>query len=215
MKYYIIFICFFIQQSIVYAESDDVIFQQLLHNHGQALQQGKNDNKALLSGLRMLSSKNHKESQYMLGVLGLTGLVEPKELIKNLHQSESNGCAGAAGIIATLYMKGEFVPKNEQIALGWVQNTAERGDFSSQMLLGGMYSEGTKLVKIDKIISYSWLYQASLIEKPAALPIKVILISLNQKLSPQEIKTAKNLANQRLEESGGIQKYFCAHSTPI
>lgn len=197
------------------SQTDDDLFSQLLKQHAQALKNGDNDDEPFLSGLTALADKNHRESQYMIGVLVFSGLSTPKESIKRLNQAETNGCSGAAGILGILYLQGEFVKKNEKIGLSWLRNAAERGDVNAQMMLGSFYYHGSMSLDKDLIQAYSWLYQAKLLVSPVTVPALNMLILIREKLTQEQIASAEKQAKDRLYKIGGIKNNFCAHSTPM
>ncbi|WP_394708448.1 tetratricopeptide repeat protein [uncultured Desulfuromusa sp.] len=97
---------------------------------------------------------------------------------------------------------GYGVVQNDTEAVKWWNKAVEQGYTDAQYNLGGMYALGRGVPK-DHIKAYIWL---SLPAEKGHQDAKKALLSLENKMSPAQIKTAQRDAEkvcQRLEKNIG------------
>jgi|CXWL01.1.fsa_nt_gi TPR repeat protein len=219
MKYLLkVILSYFLMCGVAFADSD-VLFQELLENHARVLESGKDDSREFVPALRKLATGGHKESQFVLGTMVLSGSIDAVEGINWLQQSEAKGCAGAAGILAMIFTQGDAIPKDETKGLEWLNRAAYKGDIGSQAMLSGLYGNDSTIVKKDIAQAYFWIYlyllQTRQLNKPLLVMIgEFQLTSIEKQLSPPQIKHAKTLAEEQFIKQGGVNTYLCAHSFP-
>lgn len=189
---------------------------ELLVSHMEATSHSRDDSQQYIEGLRRLAKKNVKEAQYLLGIEMFSGKISAAEAAQLFTLADRNGCAGAGGILGVLYLDGRGVKKNEMLGILWIQSAARRGDAGAQLAIGLFYRLGEYGFKKDIVESYSWSYQALKASNPRrAGPLFLSLQGDEKKLSVSQIQKAKNAAQKRLDETGGVKHGICMHSNPL
>lgn len=164
-------------------------------------------------GMRFIersSNQGKKEAQFYLGakmhVMNMVTKFENPDLARNeiqvLAKSYGQGCAGAAGLIAGVYVytKGQ----NSKEAAQWYIRAAQGGDVASQAL---MATRATKVGKLDE--AYAWTYLTSK-EHPHIAAVKAQLAKLGSDLGPEKLKDAVVLGKQFVKEYSRNGNYpFC------
>ena len=70
------------------------------------------------------------------------------------------GNARAQGMVGFMYVTGQGLPQNYDLAAYWYRLSAEQGDTTSQYLLGLAYDKG-RGVPLDEVAAYKWLNLAA------------------------------------------------------
>lgn len=82
-----------------------------------------------------------------------------KAAVPRLIASANSGYAFSMRVLATLYARGEGVPRNDALALHWLNLAAHHGDAVSMYALGEAYANGTGVERDTELARY-WLEQA-------------------------------------------------------
>lgn len=98
---------------------------------------------------------NHPVGLYKMGVLHMHSQ-EHDIAMKYFQKAADLGHGGAYYFLATYYMDGNVVQKNEQRAFEYYRRAAELGDEAGQAYLGMCYLDGTGTDKNEKA-AFFWL----------------------------------------------------------
>ena len=82
-----------------------------------------------------------------------------------LLQLAELGDSNAQARIAWMYLKGEGVEKNDQLAFQWMKKSAEKGDSVSQDNLGVFYRDGIG-TDVDPVAAASWFKKSAIQGNP-------------------------------------------------
>ena len=101
----------------------------------------------------LLAKDKDKDGLYNLGMLYAEGVGVKRsasEAMKLLDMSVSLGSAEAACALGKLLIRGELLPHEPSLGIGYYERAAELGDSRAYELLGDIYAEG-ELVEMDII----------------------------------------------------------------
>lgn len=105
------------------------------------------------------------------------------------------GDAKAQMLLADIYEKGAGVTADSQTALRWLRKAAENGLAQAQERLGTRYATG-KDVPQDNMEAFHWL---SLAAAGGSESVKTLRDTVAQALTPEQLSTARQRLNQKLE----------------
>ncbi len=80
--------------------------------------------------------------------------------LRLLNPLASGGNPAAEYEIATMYVGGQGVPKNDATAAAWLQKSAAQGDANAELLLALFYARGQGVAQDDKL-GLAWLAKAA------------------------------------------------------
>src|SRR5437762_8214295 len=102
------------------------------------------------------------------------------------RKAAEQGFAPAEYEIGKCYFQGTGVTKNIEEGIKWIWSAAQRGVAPAQNRLGVCYQKGEGVPK-DYVEAYKWLALSAAQDDEHALDIKVILATLESKLSKEQI----------------------------
>lgn len=178
--------------------------------------QNQND-PSVMDDFRKLANEGDKYSQYLLGTMALAQKIEMKEGIKWLNAADKNGCAGASGALGMLYLQGNGVEQDANLAKQFISKAAKNGDLSSQAAMASFYKNGFDGIQIDKIAAYAWIslaYDQCFYSKlkPVYSQVKN---ELESEFAGEELNSAIKAAKE-LKQQVGLRKYsYCSQSIPM
>ncbi|NQZ98415.1 MAG: thioredoxin family protein [Myxococcales bacterium] len=148
--------------------------------------------------LKVLSSQNNKNAQFLLGIIYLKDNL--KESILLMKKAELNFCPAATGFFGLkLFDKHKYKKGFDKVLYA-----AINGDIFSQAFISTLYKNG-KYIKKDYVESYSWLFQVFKYNKL----VYNEMIILEKVMSKLDILKAKNIAKRRIEKLGEIPFEVC------
>jgi TPR repeat protein len=156
--------------------------------------------------LKVLGRDGDSSARFELGLMyhkGISVSQDEKEAAKWYRLAAEQGHARAQNNLGLMYEAGIGVSQDEQEALKWYRLAADQGDPKAQNNLGMIYykTEGAD----SKIIAYA-LFNASVSKDPSSMnPASRNATELASELSPKEIKTGRDLA-QELSKPGSVMK---------
>jgi uncharacterized protein len=116
---------------------------------------------------------------------------DPAQAVKWLLKAAKGGHSGAQFSLGFSYELGRGTPLDDVQALDWFRKAAAKGDPRACYKLGYRYFSG-KGVRQNSILAWAWLQIADVGGLQAA---KKTLVSLDQKLSPEQKKEAQTLVD--------------------
>lgn len=191
--------------------------RDLMLSHAQALARHEDDSAKFIGGLRALAKKRVREAQFLLGMFMLAGKVPVHEGTRWLVDADSEGCAGAAGLLGGMYMTDQVGPKNVVAGIMWLRRGARRGDPGAQILLATALARGVPGQPAEPILAYSWALQAA--QNPALDPgdpirFEVPQLAQSLGLTRTQFAQATHLMKERMTTLGENKPYFCGSSLP-
>jgi TPR repeat protein len=166
----------------------------------------KSDRNIAMDNFAKAANAGFKEAQFIMGALLLQS--DEKEALRWLVNAHSSGCAGAAGILATMYIKkgGSY----EKAGWEWAKKAAAEGDAMSQLMLGNHLRE------ISKTEAYAWL-KTALTEhspNPSFVSAEFSLKALEKGMDVDTLKKSRALAETYRGKYGKTHYSFCSQSMP-
>jgi len=120
------------------------------------------------------------------------------EAVKWFRKAASQGDALAQSNLGTHYAKGQGVPQNDKEAAKWFTIAAKQGEPLSQLNIGIMYALG-RGVAHNYIVAWAWY---TLAEENGERIAQIYIDSIQEKMSPDEIYLAKQIAETFRAEIG-------------
>jgi len=84
-----------------------------------------------------------------------------QDIVKDCLADANSGNAEAQFRIGLLYLKGRGVPRNEKLALEWLQKSADSGFLRSIFVIGMMHQKGLAELKQNNQEALKWLEKAA------------------------------------------------------
>lgn len=115
------------------------------------------DYAAAMRELTPLAQKEHRESQYLLGLMCYTGQGVPqnyKQASTWLGKAAAKGQSDAQYLLGTMYYSGKGLPQDYKQAAAWFAKAAQQGHADAQHLLGLMYLYQIGVPQKDTVIAY-------------------------------------------------------------
>jgi TPR repeat protein len=106
-----------------------------------------------------------------------------------LAESEK-GNPAAQGYLGILYLKGQGVAKDEQLALKWLRSAADGGDATAQTNLGALYIQGQS-VEVDYDKAVHWFRLAGNQGDPNAQSYLGVMYARGQGVQQSDAQAAK------------------------
>jgi len=157
----------------------------------------KGDSLTALKEFQSLADDNDASGQYGLGIMYDLGEEVPQsseQAAKWYKLSAEQGHADAQNNLGVMYEEGEGVPRNYDEAMRWYRRAAESGNKDAPNNIGVIYMSGVGAIK-DSVKAYMWFSIAGKGD-PAAISNKKFLL---KRLTPDELKRAKNMAQEWLK----------------
>ena len=157
----------------------------------------KGDSLTALKEFQSLADDNDANGQYGLGIMYDLGAEVPQsaeQAAKWYKLSAEQGHADAQNNLGVMYEEGEGVPRNYDEAMRWYRRAAESGNKDAPNNIGVLYMSGVGAIK-DSVKAYMWFSVAGKGD-PAAISNKKFLL---KRLTPDELKRAKNMAQEWLK----------------
>jgi TPR repeat protein len=157
----------------------------------------KGDSLTALKEFQSLADDNDASGQYGLGImydLGEEVSQSAEQAAKWYKLSAEQGHADAQNNLGVMYEEGEGVPRNYDEAMRWYRRAAESGNKDAPNNIGVLYMSGVGAIK-DSVKAYMWFSVAGKGD-PAAISNKKFLL---KRLTPDELKRAKNMAQEWLK----------------
>ena len=157
----------------------------------------KGDSLTALKEFQSLADDNDASGQYGLGIMYDLGEEVPQsseQAAKWYKLSAEQGHADAQNNLGVMYEEGEGVPRNYDEAMRWYRRAAESGNKDAPNNIGVIYMSGVGAIK-DSVKAYMWFSVAGKGD-PAAISNKKFLL---KRLTPDELKRAKNMAQEWLK----------------
>lgn len=175
-----------------------------------------------INWLKQASQKNYGPAEYLLGMILLNDKNDIPKVQEGGHylmRSAEHGCAGAAGLLGNIFLAAATKNPNqkaEDLAVKYVRQGAEGGDYMSKNLLAKLYSTGNKTIHQDMVSAYAWIEFANG-EHPnhrLANTFKDLHQQLRKNMSSEDLVKA-NVLVARLKRDYGKDKYeLCSQSLP-
>lgn len=160
------------------------------------------------------AAKGNAEAEYSLGslfqaIVGNTKL--SKESIKSFKKAANMGHAGAQNSLAMHYFLGNGVNRNINKALHWYEEAGKNGNIHAIQNLGRIYAKG-QAVKLNHVEAYKWLdlaryYTLYSNNKRLKGSIRVEINNVSKHMTEQQIKEAKNKAQEWLNQLQNSKRY--------
>jgi uncharacterized protein len=150
---------------------------------------------------RRAAEQGDPQAQNNLGVLYATGSGVPQndaEAVKWYRLAANQNDSQGQTNLAAMYQQGRAVPQDFARAFALVQQAAESGNPVAQNNLALMYANGQGVAR-SYIWAYAWLHVAST-EVGSAAQLRD---RIAQKMKPEEVASAKQLASQKLKKING------------
>lgn len=119
--------------------------------------------KSTLDELRVLATRGHPPSQYLLGVAHARGEGVPRsttEAAKWYRLAADQNVAAAQGRLGSLYASGDGVPRDLRAAAHWLRRAAVQGNAYAQSNLALLYARGDGVAR-DEIEAWLWFQLAA------------------------------------------------------
>lgn len=111
------------------------------------------------------------------------------------QRSAESGKRIAQYRLAQLYLRGEGVARDPEVAAGWLQRSARQGLAEAQLNLGALYANGAGVPQ-DDVRAYMWLSLAAK-RLPEGNDQRIARMNGSiaaARMSPGDLKRARNLA---------------------
>lgn len=118
----------------------------------------KGDTAAAIRHLLPLAKRGDAEAQFML--VSVLQSTDNKQASHWLRVAADNKHPSAAHILGVMYLHGNGVAENPQLALKWLRVAAEGGITAAQLQLGLLYRNGPNSVQDDREAA-KWMTKAA------------------------------------------------------
>ncbi|MCC7121979.1 MAG: sel1 repeat family protein [Gammaproteobacteria bacterium] len=136
------------------------------------------------------------------GVLALMTGDNDKALKTFVPLAETSDHAYAQYFLGRMYAEGRGVEADPKVAAEWFRKAAEKGVQDAQFRLGGCYERGEGVPQ-DMEYAYGWYSVSAHIGNPKAA---TAMKAAESKLSPDEKKSALELAQEMIRKYGTVPK---------
>jgi hypothetical protein len=210
IKYLVFLFTILIAESVSANPTVSNDLQEILIQQSERVKSGHDDMRAYRTALRDLANNGDPVAQFLFSVISIgDDNLDNETIVKYLHSSASNGCAGSAGILAIKY----FSENNNRAGVIWLKYAAENGDASSQAILGQYYIAGKNGLNKNETEGFAWkrLALKQSYSKGVSSQLKMFELQTGESLHSQSVEARF----ERLLEEIGIQPfYLCGQSTP-
>jgi hypothetical protein len=209
MKYLILLSTILIVGSVLAHPTVSNELQEILIQQSEKVKSGHNDITAYRAELEKLADTDDIVAKFLFSTISLGDNWRNKKVVKYLHDSASQGCAGSAGILAIKYLSESKI----KVGIMWLKYAAENGDAVSQTALGQYYISGEMGLKKDTTEGLAWKRLAieQSYSKGLSSQLKLFEIQNGEALNSQAVEVR---FRQLLEEIGIQPFYACGQSVP-
>jgi hypothetical protein len=152
--------------------------------------------------LRPAAEAGDPNAQYNVGAMFNEGegvAQDHVEAAKWYRLSAEQGDSQAQYQLGIMYHHGEGVAKDSAEAFRWFREAAEQGHFGGQIQVGIKYRRG-EVVPQDLVQAYMWITIAAEKAPRDQTVTRMLLQNLENDMSRSEIRTARKMAREWLEE---------------
>lgn len=181
----------------------------IFKEHSERVKAGNVSIRELLSELNRQANEGDPIAQFFYVTMGASENGFDKEARKHLQSSASNGCAGSAGVLATVF----FSEENYVQGLMWLKYAAKNGDANAQYQLGKAYLKGRYGTTKNEVEGVSWILIAKDQSYSNGLD-SIIQIDLINKVDLISSEQVRSRYFSLKTEIGQFPMYPCGQSLP-